>query len=211
MFNQFIAITTRVFSVIGNSLRNSNLFKNSKKGEHVKLYSKFTIINSIINNYSYISANSNIRNTEIGKFCSIGPNFMCGLAIHPIDGISTSPFFYSTKKQCGVTISEVNKIKEFGEVKIGNDVFIGANVTISTNLTIGNGVVIAAGSVVVKDIPDYAIVGGVPAKIIKYRYSEEIIEQLLKLEWWNFSSDKLHHVEKNFFNIDEFLKSSKLL
>ena len=73
-------------------------------------------------------------------------------------------FFILQKKQCGETISEDNKIKEFGDVKIGNDVFIGANVTISTNLTIGNGVVIAAGSVVVKDIPDYAIVGGVPAK-----------------------------------------------
>ncbi|MDB4723736.1 CatB-related O-acetyltransferase [Akkermansiaceae bacterium] len=181
----------------------------SSKGQYVKIGSRHTIINTSIDNFSYVAGNSNIRNTQIGRFCSIGPNFMCGLAIHPINGVSTSPVFYSTKRQCGFSFCSKNKVKEFGNVKIGHDVFIGANVTILTNLGIGNGAVIAAGSVVVDDVPDYAIVGGVPAKVIRYRFPQNIIEDLLDVKWWDLPSEKLHIIESNFFDTDTLLNLLK--
>lgn len=154
---------------------------------------------------SYISLNSRISHTKIGKFCSIGPNFFCGFGIHPTNGISTSPVFYSSQKQAGFTYSE-DKIEERKEIFIGNDVFIGANVTILDGISIGNGAIIGAGAVVSKDIPPYAIAVGAPIKIIKFRFKEEVIDKLQKIEWWNRNENILRKVEKNIFDVDGFLK-----
>ena len=159
-----------------------------------------------IGDYTYISQNSQVSNAKIGKFCSIGPNFMCGWGIHPTSGLSTSPMFYSTKKQNGCTLSLTDKIEERKRINIGNDVFIGANVTVLDGVTIGHGAVIGAGAVVSKDIPAYAIAVGCPIKVIKYRFRHEQIKALLKIEWWNFSEKKLVDVEKKFFDVDSFIK-----
>ncbi|WP_435801063.1 DapH/DapD/GlmU-related protein [Polaribacter sp.] len=110
-------------------------------------------MNTSIDDYTYVDINSYISETKIGKFCSIGPNLTCGWGIHPTNGISTSPMFYSTKKQNGITLSKENKIKERKPIKIGNDVLIGINVTILDGINIGDAAVIGAGSVVSKDIP----------------------------------------------------------
>ena len=113
--------------------------------------------------------------------------------------------FYSTLKQNGTSFSSTNKIEERKLIIIGNDVFIGANVTILDGVTIGDGAVIGAGAVVSKDIPAYAIAVGCPIQIIKYRFSEEQIEKLLKIKWWDFNSEKIKEVEKYFFDINEFI------
>jgi len=170
-----------------------------------KYYSPFYFYKVSLGEYSYIARNADITNTEIGRFCSIGPNFCCGLGIHPTNGISTSPTFYSTARQNGVTFVAENKVVESKRIIIGNDVFIGANVTVLDGVTIGNGAVIGAGAVVTKDIPPYAIAVGVPAKILKYRFDSDQIEKLLKLEWWNFEGEKLKEVEKYFFDVEEFI------
>ena len=120
------------------------------------------------------------------------------MGIHPLGGISTSPCFYSNKKQCGYTFSNENKIRESKQITIGHDVFIGANVTILAGVSIGNGAVIGAGAVVTKDIPPYATVGGCPANIIRFRFDPEIIDRLMAIEWWTWENDKLPEVEAYF-------------
>lgn len=182
---------------------------NSQIDAHTKIKTPSRICDSSIDRYSYIGRNATINKTTIGAFCSIGNNFTSGLGIHPTNGISTSPMFYSTLKQNGTTLSKIDKIKEFEEVSIGHDVFIGENVTILSGVSIGNGAVVAAGAVVVTDVPPFAIVGGVPAKIIRYRFTDEQIIALQKIQWWNFDDNSLQDVEQLFWNVDEFIHKYK--
>ncbi|WP_244153800.1 CatB-related O-acetyltransferase [Flavobacterium xinjiangense] len=150
--------------------------------------------------------NSSISYATIGKFCSIGPNMVCGWGIHPLQGISTSPVFYSTLKQVGYTYAEANLVDERKPITIGNDVFIGANVTILDGVTIGDGAVIGAGAVVNIDIPAYAVAVGCPIKIIKYRFSDDIIKKLLQLQWWNKEDDYLKKLCPNFFDVESIIE-----
>ncbi len=99
-----------------------------------------------------------------------------------------------------------DKVKERKYVYIGNDVFIGMNVTVLDSVTIGDGAVIGAGSIVSKDIPPYAVAVGNPIKILRYRFTENQISKLLKIRWWDFDEEKLRAVEKDFFDIDGFIK-----
>lgn len=179
---------------------------NSEIDKRARLYEPYGFNNVKIGAYSYIAHNSHVINTEIGKFTSIGPNFMCGRGIHPVDGVSTSPMFYSTRKQNGFSISPNDKIREYLPIKIGNDVFIGINVTVLDGVTIGDGAVIAAGAVVTEDIPPYAIAGGVPAKVLRSRFSEDVINKLLKIRWWDLPVDELQPVEKHFFEVKKFIE-----
>lgn len=170
-----------------------------------KVSPPYNIYQTSIGKYSYIDRCAFISNTNIGKFCSIGPNFFCGWGIHPTNGISTSPMFYSNKKQNGVSLSANCKIKERKVINIGNDVFIGANVTVLDGVTIGDGAIIGAGAVVSKDIPPYAIAVGSPIRILRYRMTQEQIDAMLRIKWWNWSDDELHNIESMFFDIDEFI------
>lgn len=147
-----------------------------------------------------MNSNTYLRAKSVGRFCAIGPNLMAGMAEHPISGISAHILFpmydcewakpFSTYaenvdsvKICrNHTEQAVNKHK----IIIGNDVWIGANVVILRGVTVGDGAILAAGAVVTKDVPPYTIVGGVPAKVIKKRFDDEIIERLEKIQWWNY-------------------------
>lgn len=183
--------------------------KNVVKEELTKFHEPYTIVDSRIGKGTYISNNSKIVGATIGKFCSIGPNLVCGWGIHPTDGISTSPYFYSTTKQNGYTLAKENLVEERKPVLIGNDVFIGANVTILDGVTIGDGAIIGAGAVVSKNIPPYAIAVGSPIEIKKYRFSDEQIKALLKIKWWDFDDEILKDINIMFFDIDGFINKFK--
>lgn len=198
---QIIGCETNMF--LKNNINQSDISNNTKVCPPSTLY------HSHVDSYSYVATNSYIAYTKIGKFCSIGPNFTCGRGMHPIDGISTSPMFYSLGKQNGMTLSSCNKMEECPPVTIGNDVFIGANVTVINGVTIGDGAVIGAGAVVSKDIPPYAIAVGCPINIVKYRFSDDVIQKLLKIQWWDFSFDELKNVERMEFDIEGFVNKYK--
>lgn len=167
--------------------------------------------NSQIGQYSYINVGSVLyANSHIGKFCSIGRFVEIGLAKHPIDWLSTHPF------QCRNSLfgryKDYSDIKRLGwkfheKTNIGHDVWIGAKVNIASGVNIGHGAIIAAGAVVTKDVPPYAIVGGIPAKIIRYRFSESIIHDLLELEWWHLDINNLMNLPFN--DINECIKLLK--
>lgn len=173
--------------------------------KHIILYAPYSLSESSIGKCTYVAPNSHISRAEIGCFCSIGPNFICGWGIHPTNGISTAPMFYSTMKQNGMTLSETCKIEERKPIVIGNDVFIGANVTILDGVTIGDGAVIGAGAVVSKDIPPYAVAIGCPIKVARYRFDEKRIEAMSRIRWWDFDDEELNNVEKMFFDVDGFI------
>ena len=175
-------------------------------GKFTKVSAPFFLHRVRLGDYSYLAKNSNVTNCIIGKFCSIGPNFCCGLGLHPTNGISTAPMFYSTAKQNGMTLCSNNKVEESKQTIIGNDVFIGANVTVLDGVRIGNGAVIGAGAVVNTDIPPYAIAVGVPAKVVKYRFDEQTVERLQKKQWWNGSEEELKKVERAFWDVEAFVK-----
>lgn len=202
-----MSIKTKLFNKF-HALLNANrkeLF-DCKISSKAKLYPPYSLADVSVGDCTYISSNSRISLTIIQKFCSIGPDLCCGWGIHPIDGISTSPMFYSTGKQNGRTLVTANKSEERKSILIGNDVFIGRNVIILDGITIGDGAVIGAGAVVSKDIPPYAIAVGSPIKIIKYRFTQDVIDQLLKIQWWNKEERVLQKVAEHCFDVDSFLR-----
>lgn len=175
------------------------------------------IRNSFIGQGSYCRHDGELSDIKISKYCSIAPKVSIIKGKHPTKKIvSTHPFAYSsTPKEVGLgfienEIFKSNKIIEKNyEVVIGNDVWIGENVKILTGIKIGNGAIIGTGAVVVKDVPAYAIVGGVPAKIIRYRFTEEEIKFLEEFKWWDRD---LKWIEENielFGDIKLFLDTIK--
>lgn len=128
----------------------------------------------------------------LGRYCSIGQSLAIMGLEHPTDRFSTSPLTYSprfadiAKKDFGREFPQVPFRAHAATPKFGHDVWVGENVRLKTGITIGNGAIIAAGAIVTKDVPPYAIVGGVPAKLIRMRFSTETIERMERLCWWDY-------------------------
>lgn len=154
---------------------------------NVHILDNTLIVGSHIGEYSYIGKNCSLRNVRIGKFCSIANEVLLGLGSHPLEHFSTSTLFYRRRNTLGIQLIDQDlDFDEYKEIEIGNDVWIGTRAMILDGVKIGHGAVIAANAVVTKDVPPYAVVGGVPAKIIKYRFGEDRIKELLALEWWDW-------------------------
>lgn len=147
---------------------------------HASVAAYASVVISSIGEYTAIGRYTKITHTTIGKYCAISWDCTINALNHPYSALTISAFPYVPYVGNFVT----SRTQKYKNVVIQNDVWIGANSVIMPGLTIGNGSVIGAGSVVTKDVPDYAIVTGVPAKVKKYRFSDDIIQTLLLLKWW---------------------------
>jgi len=148
-----------------------------------------------IGDYSYLNSGTIVASGRLGRFCSIGSNCQIGMADHPLDFLSTSPLLYGPRNVFG----DGSHWEHYGEApEIGCDVWMGAQVFIRQGVTVGHGAVIGAGAVVVKDIPPYAIAAGVPARVLRYRFSPVTVERLLDRRWWELPVSDLHTLRAEF-------------
>lgn len=169
----------------------SQIHSTAKIRQHARVYG------STVGKYTYISRNTLVQNSEIGAFCSISEDCNIGMPTHPTDFVSSSPVFLQGGNCLKKHFSE-HPYQPCARTVIGNDVWIGAQAQIKSGVRIGNGAVIGAGAVVTKDIPAYAIVGGVPAKLIRYRFDEKTVAQLEQWQWWALSDAEIKDLAPYF-------------
>lgn len=176
-------------------------------GRTVTVHHKAVLAHCSVGDYSYIGGRSKLKNCEIGRFCSIGANVQVGLGIHPTNMISTYPGFYSVTASGAKHFVVRGFVRETRPTMIGNDVWVGNSAMILDGVEVGDGAVIAAGAVVTRDVPPYAIVGGVPAKIIRMRFPEDRVRFLLDFCWWNRDEAFLTEHTALFADPDRFFET----
>ena len=165
--------------------------KNSSFEYPSRAEARSTVINTSFGKYSYCGYNCTLINCNIGRYCSISDNVLIGLGHHPIDWVSTSPAFYRGKDSIPKDIAKLDYDTQSLKTVIGNDVWIGANVLIKDGITIEDGAIIGMGSVVTKNVPAYSIVAGNPARVIRMRFSDQTIEKMLKIRWWDLDKKQI--------------------
>lgn len=157
------------------------------KSSEIRRFSKMK--SSSVGKYSRLNPECKLAYTTVGNFTAIGRGTAIGLGRHPMKYVSTQNIFYKKNNMNNRWVKTIDMSPL--PIKIGNDVWIGVESMILDGVTVGDGAVVGARSVVTKDVPPYAVVVGIPAKIIKYRFDEEVIKRLLEIEWWNFSNKKI--------------------
>lgn len=184
----------------GKSVLNSTIHKTSK------IESGSQVVNSVMDKYSFCGYDCEIINCEIGRFCSIANNVIIGGLMHPAEWVSTSPVFYAGRDSVKKKFQQFKRPND-KKTYIQNDVWIGNHSLIKQGVTIGHGAIIGMGSVVTKDIPPYEIWAGNPAKLIRKRFDDDVIEKLIKSEWWNLDNTQLKKVSTNFYDTETTIKN----
>lgn len=175
-------------------------------GSHVVLCDHAAVYGVTIGSHAYVGTNSHLQYATIGSFVSIGPDVRIGLGKHPVDLVSTYPSFYASHASAAVRMARKVSMPEYERIVIGSDVWIGSRAMVVDGVTVGHGSVIAAGAVVTKDVLPYSIVGGVPARHIRYRFSPEVIADLLGIAWWNWPQDLILERAEDFADVRYFVE-----
>lgn len=182
--------------------------KNSRIDKQAKICTGAHVVDCTIDKYSYIGNFTTVLNCEIGKYCSIADHCEIGGMSHPLEWVTTSPVAYNGKNCLKKNYTEL-EFKEGHHTVIENDVWIGDGCHIKAGVHLSTGCVIGMGSVVTKDVGPYEIWAGNPARFIRKRFADDnISEQLLKLQWWNWSEDKIKEYAKYFNNPMKFIQES---
>lgn len=163
---------------------------------------------------SYVGSRSVLTRCSVGSYCSLASHVSLIAGAHPAERfVSTSPSFYSVTPANGLALTGRNLFEEYRYTdperrflaEIGNDVWVASHVQILQGVRLGTGCIAAAGSVITRDVEPYAIVGGVPARLIRHRFPPEIIRRLLALRWWEKSAEELQSARAFFREADAFL------
>lgn len=195
------------YSKILKKIRGSSI-KNSTIDPTSKIESGSNIIDVVMNRYSFCGYDCEIVNCEIGAFTSVANNVIIGGVMHPMNWVSMSPVFYAGRDSIKKKFS-LHQLAPVKKTYIGNDVWIGQYAMIKQGINVGHGAVIGMGSVVTKDVEPYSIVAGSPAKLLRKRFDEEIINDLIKIQWWNYCEDDLEKYSRYFTNPLDFIKEVK--
>ena len=179
--------------------------KNTQIHDSSRFASGCHFVNCWVGRYNDIGYDCQFVDTRIGSFCSIGSNVRVGGGSHSLAWVSTSSVFTSNKDAIKKKFAQFD-YNPFLRTEIGNDVWIGDNVLIKGGVTVGDGAVIGMGAVITKDVPAFSVVVGNPAKVIKARFDQETVDMLLKIQWWNFSDEKLSLYSCYFNDVPKFIE-----
>ncbi len=168
-------------------------------GEHIEIGPWVKLSKSRLDDYTYVMDRSDIIYTQTGKFCSIASHVRINPGQHPLSGAALHHFTYRSR-QYGMREDDADffKARQDRQVTLGHDVWIGHGAVIMPGITIGTGAVIGSNAVVTKDVPGFAIMAGVPARILRFRFEKNVQDQLLKIGWWHWSHDRISAALEDF-------------
>ena len=173
--------------------------------DSVEIFPDCSLRSSSVGRHTYFAPGCSVQFADIGRFCSFGSNCVVGTGMHPTDRVSTHPDFYSQFRHVG-TFHQDPGVVEHAPVTIGHDVWVGRNAIISDGIKIGVGAIVGAGAVVTKNVEPYMIVGGIPAKPIRCRFTPEVVDQLLSTSWWNWTDEVLHSLRLEFHSPEALMR-----
>jgi virginiamycin A acetyltransferase len=187
---------------LADYIRSPHVARGARIGQSVGIGKDVVVNDNVsIGNYTYINKGALILSGTIGQFCSIAHYAQIGAEQHPTRHLSTSPFVYGNRNLLGAEVA-------FEEIEnpptIGNDVWIGSAAVIQQGVSIGDGAIIASGSVVTRDVMPFTIVAGIPARILRDRFSEEQVATIRRNPWWDYPADELDLFKKAAESGDEW-------
>ncbi len=196
----------RLAYILAKLLKKSRLSAVSQSSVHPtsKIESGTSFFASHMDKHSFCGYDCDIHSADIGRFVSIANGVVLGGGRHPMEWVGMSPVFYRGRDSVKAKFSEHER-EPVRRVRIGHDVWIGRSAIVLPGVDIGHGAVVGAGAVVTKSVPPYAIVAGNPARLIRHRFPEAVVQRLLASAWWDLDEDRLRALGPLTQDVEAFL------